>query len=752
MLDLGVYVDLPTLLQFFIALVVVSLGFLHVIKSAASAYLISWKSFGEEGALGASRNREHMKEETDENLCVVCREPSTKKCARCKAAYCSIDCQTRDWTAGHKSNCKVKGPEDSKVSANKNDYHQRKSSSQMGIVNNIHFMPKHGTSKVFCQPRKVLFHYDEFIDLFNWDNPGLPPCGLLNCGNSCFANVVLQCLSSTRPLVAYLSGRKHMSECRNGGWCLLCELHLHFYRVSQNERPFSPINILAHIPNIGGNLCNGKQEDAHEFMRFAIDTMQSACLYEFGGEKALDPSTLDTTIIQYIFGGYLRSQVKCSECSQISNRYENMMDLTVEIQGNAGSLEECLQQFTKSEDLDGENKYKCDGCNAYVNASKRLTIHQPPNILTIALKRFQVGGSYGKLNKRVTFPEILDLGPYMSRDNCGRDIYHLYAVVVHIDMLNASFFGHYICYTKDARGNWYRTDDCKVEHVELEEVLAQGAYMLLYSRIDVRQMPTKCPVEQSLPKENPLLLSSESDSNSLTANVLNTAAISSTSLGEMDTEILSPDSINDGSLSFKADFDPISEEKEEPPMTQNEAKMAEIMSDLSTRVPHSSYPKSPESFSGESSGLFSGIGFDGEVTGKENGVGISGHKLLASCPDRSLSMAENLAELESPAKASAESGKIFMGREVSIGDDSSLNRKPIFYRGFLDKPIKKLPENCLKLVNEEFIEKRPLFNQRYLFEEQNNSEASNGKLKLLPGVFSNGGQMVGNYKRHREEA
>lgn len=45
----------------------------------------------------------------------------------------------------------------------------------------------------------------------------------------------------------------------------------------------------------------------------------------------------------------------------VSNRFENMMDLTVEIQGDDESLEECLDQFTIKEWLDGENKYKCDG-------------------------------------------------------------------------------------------------------------------------------------------------------------------------------------------------------------------------------------------------------------------------------------------------------------------------------------------------------------------------------------------------------
>lgn len=73
-------------------------------------------------------------------------------------------------------------------------------------------------------------------------------------------------------------------------------------------------------------------------------------------------------------------------------------------------------------------------------------------------------GRFGKLNKRVTFPETLNLSRYMSEEaGDGSDVYRLYAVVVHVDMLNASFFGHYICYTKDFCGNWYRIDDDKVE-------------------------------------------------------------------------------------------------------------------------------------------------------------------------------------------------------------------------------------------------------------------------------------------------
>lgn len=59
----------------------------------------------------------------------------------------------------------------------------------------------------------------------------------------------------------------------------------------------------------------------------------------------------------YVYTG----QVKCTKCENVSNQFENMMDLTVEMQGDATSLEECLDQFTIMERLHGDNMYKCDG-------------------------------------------------------------------------------------------------------------------------------------------------------------------------------------------------------------------------------------------------------------------------------------------------------------------------------------------------------------------------------------------------------
>ncbi|KAK7383417.1 hypothetical protein VNO78_29096 [Psophocarpus tetragonolobus] len=487
----GVSWDLNWFLQLLLSFIVAAVGVHFFVKFTASKYFMVDANFeGDHHALAESMpTAAAAAAAADDPVCAVCATPASKKCSRCKAVrYCSQECQLSDWRSGHKTVCKH--VHDSSV----------RSSAQNGVVSrgfkaaaavgksspSIALVPGCGAiSRPIKQAKDVLFPYDEFVKFFNWDKPGFLPCGLLNCGNSCFANVVLQCLSFTRPLVAYLLEKGHRRECSCNDWCFLCEFENHVERTRLSSQAFSPMNILSRLPNIGGTLGYGRQEDAHEFMRFSIDTMQSVCLDEFGGEKAVPPNLQETTLIQHIFGGRLQSEVVCTKCDKISNQYENMMDLTVEIHGDAASLEECLDQFTARERLDGDNMYKCEGCKDYVKAWKRLTVKCAPNILTIALKRFQ-SGRFGKLNKRIAFPETLNLSSYMSEAGDGSDVYKLYGVVVHIDMLNASFFGHYICYIKDFQGNWYRIDDWKVMTVELEEVLSQGAYMLLYSRCSSR--------------------------------------------------------------------------------------------------------------------------------------------------------------------------------------------------------------------------------------------------------------------------
>ncbi|KAG5654546.1 hypothetical protein H0H81_000071 [Sphagnurus paluster] len=164
-------------------------------------------------------------------------------------------------------------------------------------------------------------------------------------------------------------------------------------------------------------------------------------------------------------------------------------------------------------------------------AYKRYLIGTPPPVLVIHLKRFQqisktymLSFSHGfkKLDDYVTFPEVLDLTPYLApkkedfglgrkgkfgaskKEKGEKCLYRLYAVVVHIgNMLG----GHYIAYTAlpdlqpptkrdstekeesststDVRPprQWAYISDHIVRLTTLEEVLKAKAYICMYERI-----------------------------------------------------------------------------------------------------------------------------------------------------------------------------------------------------------------------------------------------------------------------------
>ncbi|PQM35466.1 ubiquitin carboxyl-terminal hydrolase 15 [Prunus yedoensis var. nudiflora] len=92
--------------------------------------------------------------------------------------------------------------------------------------------------------KKVLFPYDEFVKYFQCEVFDLSPRGLLNCGNSCYANAVLQCLTCTKPLIMYLLRRSHSSACCGKDWCLMCELEQHVMMLRESGGPLSPSRIL----------------------------------------------------------------------------------------------------------------------------------------------------------------------------------------------------------------------------------------------------------------------------------------------------------------------------------------------------------------------------------------------------------------------------------------------------------------------------------------------------------------------------
>lgn len=319
--------------------------------------------------------------------------------------------------------------------------------------------------------------------------------GLSNLGNTCFLNSVLQCLMYTAPLAEFLLAREHSRRCAcaKGEFCGLCVLERLTRQAFESGHGSSkslascgairPVELVSSIRAVARHFRPGRQEDAHEFLRYLLEAMQRAALSPGGTSTSLDPRSRETTVINRIFGGYLQSTVSCDTCRHVSRTFDHFLDLSLEVR-TCDSVSAALRLFTTPELLTRGNRYRCEACHRLTDAHKQFSIYKAPEVLTLQLKRFSVNlhtGQPGKLSRPVDFPERLDISSAMSDPDHGTSShYRLYAVIVHEGASCNS--GHYHAFVRNSTDIWHSMNDSSVHQVSLATVLKQRAYILLYQR------------------------------------------------------------------------------------------------------------------------------------------------------------------------------------------------------------------------------------------------------------------------------
>lgn len=343
-------------------------------------------------------------------------------------------------------------------------------------------------------------HYNHELKLSKSKYTSRGLTGLVNLGNKCFMNSILQCLSNTLKLTDYFLSSKYRKDDPYGKnkrrkeyYVVLSYLNFIINAWDTNQ-VLKPKSFVENMSKFVKKYFNLDQQDSHECLMYILEYMHKALSYEIEidiiGNVKNDRDRLmkqsleqwgkfyerDYSIMIETFGGMYYNKVNCNNCSRKENVFEPFNCISLNINGCSG-LQDCLNlYFNNDECIEG---WKCDGCNSN-GCMKGIKFWSLPNYLIIHLKRFDNNGN--KIDNDIDFPiEDLNLTKYISEDKGDRNnyIYSLYAVNYHS---GTSKGGHYWSVCRNLDNNWYIYNDSDVTKLQNMRFITKNAYILFYYR------------------------------------------------------------------------------------------------------------------------------------------------------------------------------------------------------------------------------------------------------------------------------
>ncbi|CAM9927509.1 unnamed protein product, partial [Discosporangium mesarthrocarpum] len=287
------------------------------------------------------------------------------------------------------------------------------------------------------------------------------PVGLVNQGNTCYLNSLLQTMFHVPELRKVVLEAAVAGEGMGGGGTTVPALGLVFSQLSKGGRAGSTWS-LTRAMGIDPQI----QQDAQEFGRFLFMNMEEEAVEAAECGDKTGGAVGDT--IRKLFSGRLLNYIECVDVDFSKEGEEAFYDLPLDIKGCQG-LEESLHRFTEPELLTGDNRWRA-GEHGLQDARKGVRFLEFPPVLQFHLKRFQYDpyvDSLTKVNDRFEFPTTLNTSPWLEGrggDTSGSSSlsarwvhwYSLRAVVIHEGWAGA---GHYYAYVRPSAGGGGRAEE-----------------------------------------------------------------------------------------------------------------------------------------------------------------------------------------------------------------------------------------------------------------------------------------------------
>lgn len=304
--------------------------------------------------------------------------------------------------------------------------------------------------------------------------------GLVNLGNTCYINSVLQVLHSIHELNQYIDvytnyNKDSIDYYITTEWKALKMLMDKGVHISPNRFVYINNEIFKKKNKV--EFLNYKQSDASEYLLFILECIHNS--YNLLDNTPIKSSynyinqynIKDNSIITHLFFSLFEIHYVDQNRIKVSTKYESNWNIDLSIpEKETITLYDCLDTFFKEEYLCDDNALFDDKTNEKKNVYKITKMVYEPNILVFNLKRWI---KYNKKNKsKISFEPIIDMSPY-SLNPCR---YELFAIINHDGNV---YSGHYYSFIK--KDIWLEFNDNEIK--KINSLIHPSNYCLFYRKI-----------------------------------------------------------------------------------------------------------------------------------------------------------------------------------------------------------------------------------------------------------------------------